>query len=354
MFVVFFLFLTSFACLLVSLLALGIVLKYSYSRGDDELKTTRDDAILITGCDSGIGLELAKYFDRTTNYKIICCFLNSLDSNGHAELKDRASRSDRLILTDLNITSADDISKIVKLVEKLQQDKQFNNLVALINNAGTMVYGEFDWLTPDHIQRQIDVNLVGTINLTRAIYPFIIQSKGRIINVSSVNDATVFPGLSIYSATKSALSTFSRGIGYELRKFGAHVVTVRLGDFARLTNIMAGHARHREDMWNDMDTNKRDLYKNYFDEFNDHLMKNYGMTSPREYGDSSLFLDFRRALLAKNPPTTITCAPIGFRIFYFVIELIPVWIQYYLLDFLMQFGFKWKAPQVDSFSQTTP
>ena len=210
-----------------------------------------------------------------------------------------------------------------------------------------MAYGEFDWLTWDQIQNQLEVNLVGTLRLTKAVIPHIIQTRGRIINVSSVNDATVFPGLSIYSATKGAISTFSRGLGYELRKFGAHVVTVRLGDFARLTNIMSSHASHRQDMWNDMNDKKRKLYKDYFEKFNNHLMKNYGMTSPRKFSDSTLFGDLRRALMAKNPPTTITCAPLVFRCFYSILELIPVWMQYYLLDWMLELGFKWRPPQID-------
>lgn len=340
------LFVNLVAVLIATLLGLFI---YNYLSKDDEISTTKsDEAILITGCDSGIGLELARHFHKTCNFKIICGFLNPDESEGFKELLDLSQQDERhrLILSKLDLTSSGDIESVVDKIEEMKCKKVFESLIAVINNAGIMTYGEFDWLTWDQINTQIEVNFIGTIRLTRALVPYIIDSKGRIINVSSVNDVTVFPGLSIYSATKSAVSTFSRGLGYELRKFGVHVVTVRLGDFARLTNIMARHASKQDDMWNGMNQKKRVMYKDFFHEFNRHLMDNYGMTSPKEFQDSSLFKDFNRAVLAKKPPTTITCAPIGFRIFYIVIEMTPVWIQYHLLDILIQVGFRWRPPQV--------
>lgn len=307
-----------------------------------------EDAVLISGCDTGIGLELAKYFHKTTNLKLICCFLSPGKSEGFKELSHISQRDGicRLFLKKLDLRSSEDIDLIVQFIETAKEQGVFKRLKALINNAGILTYGEFDWLTWDHISSQIEVNLVGTIRLTRAIVPYIIESRGRIVNVSSVNDSTVFPGLSIYSATKSALSTFSRGLGYELRKFGAHVVTIRLGDFARLTSIMSRHKTNQSDMWNEMSSRKQLMYKDFFHQFNKHLLENYGMTSPQEFAHSPLFNDFRRAILSRRPPTTITCAPIHFRIFYFVIELMPVRLQYYLLDILIQVGFNWKPPQI--------
>jgi len=303
-----------------------------------------NEAILITGCDSGIGLELAKYSYRYTRFTVICGFLDTT-SEGFQQLSDIRSTNDdgRLFLEVLDITNDLHIRKMLEKIQVMTQSGKIRHLFSVINNAGILTYGELDWLTCKQVQEQINVNLVGTIQLTRSMVPLIIESKGRIINISSVNDSTVFPGLSVYSATKSAISTFSRGLGYELRKFGAHVVTIRLGDFARLTNIMANHSVNRDMMWQEMASEKRDLYKDYFDQFNSHLMENYGMTSPKNFNDSNFFKDFRLALLSDEPPTTITCAPLMFRIFYFVNELLPVACQYRLLDLMLHFAFRWKT-----------
>lgn len=310
------------------------ILKQKCARNLEELEHDSEQVVLITGCDSGIGLELAKYFYQQTRFRILCGFLKPSLSSGY-ELLRGLNDQNRLILKRLDLRSTEDIEDVARTCHNLR-------LHALINNAGIMTYGEFDWMTWDQIYNQVDVNLVGTLKLTRALLPYIIDNKGRIINVSSVNDTTVFPGLSIYSATKSALATFSRGLGYEMRKFGAHVVTVRLGDFARLTNIMSRHTTNRDEMWNGMNPRKQNLYRGFFQEFNDHLLQNYGMTSPKEFNESTLFLDFRKAVLAKTPPMTITCAPLIFRIFYFVIELTPVWLQHNLLDMLFRIAFHWR------------
>lgn len=336
--------LTLIFLLLLLILLCYITFKLFNGKDSLEINTTNDDAIFISGCDSGIGLELAKRLHDQCNFKIVCGFLSLDNSQGYDELvKVRdLDKSNRLILTKVDITSELDVANLKHSMEEWRRQRHFKNLIALINNAGIMAYGEFDWLTWEQMLLQIEVNLVGTIRLTRALLPYIIESKGRIINVSSVNDATVFPGLSIYSATKSAQSILSRGLGYEMRKFDVRVITIRLGDFARLTNIMSRHQANRDVMWNQMSQEKKELYGDYFHNFNDHLLKNYGMTSPKEFKDSSLVADFRLALLSKNPPLIITCTPISFRIFYYVIELMPIQLQYKLLDYLIQFGFNWK------------
>uniref|UniRef100_A0A6G1SFQ4 D-beta-hydroxybutyrate dehydrogenase, mitochondrial n=1 Tax=Aceria tosichella TaxID=561515 RepID=A0A6G1SFQ4_9ACAR len=337
----------SFACLVISLLALGIVLKSTDNKSETaQIETAANELILLTGCDSGIGLELAKHIHASTKYTIMCGILNmSPDASDGYEQLQKLAESDseqRLILKKLNITSDEDVMAVKESIDELKRSKRIKRVAALINNSGVMTYGEFDWLTWTHIQSQIDVNLVGTLRLTRIIVPYIVESKGRIINISSVNDATVFPGLSVYSATKSALSTFSQGLGYELRKFGVHVITIRLGDFARLTNILSSHAANRDEMWRAMDWKKKSLYGEFFHQFHDHLLQNYGMTSPKRFVDSNLFDDLSLALLSKKPPNSITCAPWPFRVFYFVIELLPIWIRYHMLDILIQFGFKWR------------
>lgn len=329
---------------------IGFIHKCLSRKQERHRSTSTDDAIIISGCDSGIGLELAKYFHTTRNVRIICGFLKPDESSGFKELSrlSKLERGDRIILRKLDITASQDIEDLVGFIDDTRNKGDIKKLIGLINNAGIMTYGEFDWLTWDHIQDQIDVNLVGTLRLTRAILPYMIESRGRIVNVSSVNDTTVFPGLSVYSATKSALSTFSRGIGYELRKFGVHVVTLRLGDFAKLTNIMARHSSNKDDMWNEMSPKKKVMYRDFFQEFNQHLLNNYGMTSPKEFEDSSLFQDFERALFSINPPTTIVCASLTFKVFYSFIEVTPVWLQYHLLDLLIRLGFRWKPPQVNT------
>ena len=153
-----------------------------------------EEDIILNGCESGIGFELAKHFHYTTNFKIICGFVSTNNSESYkylSMLRAKFNNDYRFVLRKLDITQEKDISYLVESLAKVK-------LYASINNAGVMAYREFDWLSCEQIQSQLKVNLVGTLRLTRAIISHTIQSRGRIIKASSVNDATVFPGLLFY------------------------------------------------------------------------------------------------------------------------------------------------------------
>lgn len=71
-------------------------------------------------------------------------------------------------------------------------------LDTFVNNCGVMVFGESEWLTDNLIDYQIDVNLSGTIKLTKRFLPLIRLSKARVINVTSHCALRALPGLSVY------------------------------------------------------------------------------------------------------------------------------------------------------------
>ncbi|CAG2116354.1 unnamed protein product, partial [Medioppia subpectinata] len=179
--------------------------------------------------------------------------------------------------------------------------------------------GEFDWLSWDQIQRQIDINLLGTMRVIKTLLPLIIQSKGRVINVSSVNGNCAYPGISVYCATKYAIEGLSDALRLELCKFGVKVIVVRPGDYAKLTNLMAGHSANADQMWRLMDDQKRQLYGQYFHDYHQSVELNSGLTSPVSYTASTLCQDFEEAVLAVDPRPYITSASLLFR---FCIQLI--------------------------------
>lgn len=97
-------------------------------------------------------------------------------------------------------------------------------LRALVNNAGVMVFGEFEWQTQDLTEYQINVNLLGTMRITRELMPIIRQNGSRIIVVSSHCAADPLPGISIYAATKAALHAWTTALRVEVGKYGVNVV----------------------------------------------------------------------------------------------------------------------------------
>lgn len=107
-----------------------------------------------------------------------------------------------------------------------------------MNNAGTMVFGEFEWQTDDLIHHQINVNLLGTWNLTREFLPLIRKYQTRLIIVTSHCAEEPLPGVAVYSATKAGLTAWASALRMELKKFGVDVVKFIPGMFIRCNNVI--------------------------------------------------------------------------------------------------------------------
>lgn len=304
-----------------------------------ENASSKEEAILITGCDTGIGLELAKYFHQTTSFTIICGLLGGQHSEAYKELQELDANSGRFVLEKLDITSEDDVQRLVKKISKLQQEGRIKQLVALINNAGVLAFGEFDWYTWDIIESQVNVNLLGTIRITRAMLPFIIDGQGRIINTSTIADSALFPFSSIYLVTKSGVSRFTKVLNYEMARFGVRAITVRPGPC--MTKINANHQAQRDKMWHSMDARKRKLYGDNFNRAYDLVQEGHREEKPAGFLPiSSVLVYFRRALLSKDPPQIVTCLPVHLKIALTLVEWSPSWLQERILDWTLPPAYK--------------
>ncbi len=110
-----------------------------------------------------------------------------------------------------------------------------HQLQALVNNAGIAVSGPLETLTEADYRRQFEVNVFGTLGLTRDCLPQLHAAKEadfkavRIVNVSSVSGVLTSPFTSLYSASKFALESLTDGLRRELLPFGIDVVSVAPG-----------------------------------------------------------------------------------------------------------------------------
>jgi 3-oxoacyl-[acyl-carrier protein] reductase len=109
----------------------------------------------------------------------------------------------------------------------------FGRIDMLVNNAGVRrdkplaIMGEADW------KAVIEPNLYGTINVSRAlIYTFMMQNKGRIVNLTSVSGQTGLPGQTNYSASKAGVIGFTKALAKEVAKMGVTVNAVSPGFIA--------------------------------------------------------------------------------------------------------------------------
>ncbi|CAB5057980.1 MAG: glucose 1-dehydrogenase [Actinobacteria bacterium] len=99
--------------------------------------------------------------------------------------------------------------------------EKFGAIDILVNNAGVNLPGVFHEVSNETIDRTLNVNVKGAMYLTRAALPHMLKnSRGSIVNMSSVNGLVSEPYLSVYSASKGAIVMFTRGIALDYAKTG--------------------------------------------------------------------------------------------------------------------------------------
>jgi NAD(P)-dependent dehydrogenase (short-subunit alcohol dehydrogenase family) len=160
--------------------------------------------VLITGASSGIGNAAARCFARN-GWNVI------------ATMRSPDAEKDLVCLDDMLVTRLDvqDHESIGKAIEA--GIARFGKIDALINNAGFSLSGIFEMLSREKIREQFDVNVVGVMDVTRAMLPHFRKNKGGlIINISSRAGLVGLPMISLYCATKYALEGFSESLAYEL------------------------------------------------------------------------------------------------------------------------------------------
>ncbi|MBR3290467.1 MAG: SDR family NAD(P)-dependent oxidoreductase [Clostridia bacterium] len=103
----------------------------------------------------------------------------------------------------------------------------------LINNAGCGISGAVEFTDTEQAQRLFDVNFFGMVRVIRAALPVMREhGGGRIFNISSVAAPLAIPFQAYYSASKSAVLTYSAALDNEVKPFGIRVCAVLPGDIA--------------------------------------------------------------------------------------------------------------------------
>jgi NAD(P)-dependent dehydrogenase (short-subunit alcohol dehydrogenase family) len=160
--------------------------------------------VLITGASSGIGRASAKRF--ANNHWNVIATMRAADKG-----KDLAGLDDVLV-TRLDVQDRNSIGNSIEA-----GIARFGKIDALINNAGFSLFGVFETIPREKVQEQFAVNVLGVMEVTRAMLPHFRKNKnGLIINISSRAGLVGLPMISLYCATKYALEGFSESLAYEL------------------------------------------------------------------------------------------------------------------------------------------
>ena len=182
--------------------------------------------ILITGCSTGFGFDAAKYLAENGHH-VFASMRNVSGKNSKAasELRDFANTNNLQIeVIELDVTSDESVNSAASSIPTID---------VLINNAGSGFGGPVEAFSSDEYLAQLDLNIVGTLRVAKAVLPGMRKQKsGLIIQVSSTAGRAAFPGFGVYHASKWGLEGISEAMRYELAPLGIDVVIVEPGPFS--------------------------------------------------------------------------------------------------------------------------
>ncbi|XP_062564628.1 3-oxoacyl-[acyl-carrier-protein] reductase FabG-like [Armigeres subalbatus] len=165
--------------------------------------------VLITGASSGIGAATAKYF-TALGASVVLTGRNAENLNKTGSECEALGKEKPLLLV-ADVTSTDDN---IRVIEKII--KKFGKLDVLVNNAGKGLSGGIENTSVEQYDDIMNTNVRAVYHLTMLAVPHLIESKGNIVNVSSVAGTRSFPNFLAYSVSKAALDQFTRCVALEL------------------------------------------------------------------------------------------------------------------------------------------
>lgn len=188
----------------------------------------------ITGASTGIGRATAQRF-QSEGWNVVATMRSPEDGADLAALP-------HVLVTRLDVTDSASIAAAVA-----EARAAFGSIDVLVNNAGFGAYGALEVTDMDVVRRQFDTNVIGLLEVTRAVLPSMRQQgSGVIVNISSVGGRMAFPLGSLYHGSKFAVEGISEALTYELAPLGISVKVIEPGlvdtDFAGRSFVLSTDA----------------------------------------------------------------------------------------------------------------
>jgi NAD(P)-dependent dehydrogenase (short-subunit alcohol dehydrogenase family) len=185
------------------------------------LTLVADDRVwFITGVSSGMGASLAR---------AVLAVGDAVVATGRRAdaVSEVVGSSEKALVATLDVTNTDDAAAAVDAA--LQR---FGRIDVLVNNAGTSFKGYFEEMSPRQVEQQLATNLVGPMNVTRAVLPVMRrQRSGHIMSISSGAGLMAFEYSSVYAASKFGVEGWMGSLGQEVAPFGVRTTIVNPGFF---------------------------------------------------------------------------------------------------------------------------
>jgi 3-oxoacyl-[acyl-carrier protein] reductase len=198
-------------------------------------------SVIVTGGSRGLGLAIARVVSAA-GFRVIAIARSATD-----ELSQAAQTAARTDAGPIEFRAFDlsDIATIPGFVRELRSE--FGAIYGLVNNAAIGTPGILGVMQDSDIERLVLLNTLAPIILTKyVVRSMMVNRDGRIINISSIVASTGYNALSVYSATKGSLISFTRSLAREVGKLGITVNAVAPGFMdTEMTEEMDDGARRK-------------------------------------------------------------------------------------------------------------
>lgn len=202
----------------------------------------------------------------------------------------------------LDVCSEEQVSQAGQFVTANLDDPE-KGLWAVVNNAGISTFGEVEFTTMDTYKQVSEVNLWGTIRVTKAFLPLIRRAKGRVVNIASMYGRMGNALRSPYCVSKYGVEAFSDCLRYEMKAWGVKVSVVEPGNFIVATGILTRDivTTTAEKLWKEAPPGVQEDYgKAHFEQYM-ALMRSYCNSGQREI--EPVLDDVTDAITSKRPYT---------------------------------------------------
>lgn len=233
----------------------------------------------ITGASKGFGLSLVKQLLEAGQ-------LVAATSRNLQELTTAVdTTSNKFLPLQVDLTNESSVSLALQHTHEF-----FGRIDVVINNAGYGIGGAIEELNDAETRLAFDVNVFGTLNVIRAVMPYLRkQRSGHIINISSIAGITANTGWAIYAGSKYAVIGISEVLAADVKEFGIKVTVVAPGAF-RTSFLTAGSLSITE--------NKIDDYKEVRAIHNKYLKMDGKQAGDPEKAATAII----NAVYEENPP----------------------------------------------------
>jgi 3-oxoacyl-[acyl-carrier protein] reductase len=178
--------------------------------------------VVVTGGSKGLGAGIVRSFLESGDLVATCARSSTPEIESW---EDDVTLSERFFFQRADLAVRSEAEGFVKAVLA-----RWDTIEVLVNNAGVARDGILGLFKDDDVDAVIDLNLRGTIQITRSVSRHMLARRfGRIVNISSVVGLSGYRGLSVYGATKAALDGFTRALARELGSRGITVNSIAPG-----------------------------------------------------------------------------------------------------------------------------